>query len=306
VGATTRRTRGAGPARLGLGVATALAMAFSLSGLALANELPQGASGTSPLLVSATALAPRSSRTPPPTPPELALGRVPSSGHRRSQVSEPLYRLPVARHLIDRSELGRPHHDYPAWDLPVPVGTRVVAVRAGRVQEITDSGSCGNGVVVVSPDDYTYTYCHGSKVLVQAGSKAAGGRLLMLSGDSGHSKGPHLHLQIESPTGVLLCPQSLVTSWFNGGQKGPATAISTGCFYITRRHPHRHRTTRGRWGSQQGRTSGGSGKAGSGSGATRPASSPAKPSPQPSLTPTPRPTASATPTPLPTPSPSLT
>lgn len=303
MGATTRRTKAPGPARLGLAVATALAMAFSLSGLALANELPKKEPrATPPLFVSGPALVPRSSRTPPPTRPELARPRVPGGGHKRSRpASKPLYRLPVARHLIHRSELDSPHHDYPAWDLPLPVGTRVVAVRAGSVKEITSSGRCGNGVVVISPDDYTYTYCHGSAIRVRAGSRVAAGQLLMLSGDSGHSKGPHLHLQIESPAGVLLCPQSLVTSWFNGGQKGPATAISTGCFYLTARHPkhlhNHHPTSPGRGVSQEGSTSG----------VTRPAGSgPKKPAPQPSISPAPRPTATATPTPLPTPSPSLT
>ena len=40
--------------------------------------------------------------------------------------------------------LTRPHHDYPAIDLPVPVGTPVRSVTAGTVVEVSrDAGGCG-------------------------------------------------------------------------------------------------------------------------------------------------------------------
>lgn len=311
--ATTRSERGSHKTRLGLAIASAMTMAFSLSGIALATELPHPTNAPSSPL-SAPAASGRSSRTPPASVSELALRSAARRSQRKrkpkptKQPRSDRYTLPVARRLIARSELDRPHHDYPAWDLPVPVGTRVVAVRAGRVQEITDSGSCGNGVVVRSSDDYTYTYCHGSEVRVRRGSRVRSGQLVMLSGSSGHSTGPHLHLQIESPSGRLLCPQSLVTSWFNGGQLGPETATSTGCFYATQRHS-RHRRSHHHAKERQGGSDGSLSSGGSGSGASQPTGSgPSKPSPKPkpspSSSPTPKPTTS--PTPLPLPSPSLT
>lgn len=53
--------------------------------------------------------------------------------------------------LLDRS-----HHDYPAIDIAIPVGTSLFAMHAGTV---TVSGK----------DDATYTSCHLSTVLVTSG-----------------------------------------------------------------------------------------------------------------------------------------
>jgi len=33
------------------------------------------------------------------------------------------YALPVDRNLLSLELINRPHHDYPAWDLPLPEGT---------------------------------------------------------------------------------------------------------------------------------------------------------------------------------------
>jgi murein DD-endopeptidase MepM/ murein hydrolase activator NlpD len=205
------------------------------------------------------------------------------------------YVLPVARRFITRDELHAPHHDYPAWDLPVPVGTRVVAVRGGLVLEVTRSGRCGNGVIILATDHYLYTYCHGSEVKVHPADKVATGQPIMLSGQSGHATGPHLHLQIESPSGDLLCPQSLVTSWFNGGHKGPGSATSKGCFYLSASSKHHHR-------KQQHRHQHRARDRHHQPGDHRSKKRQRKPRPTPSPTPTPTATATATPTPLPSPS----
>jgi hypothetical protein len=290
-------TRGTGShrKRLALGVASAMAVALSLSGLALANGVPSVATSSPTAQRAAWTARPIrvSLLSDDIAPHTYVLARLKIKPEKPAHPKKP-YTLPVARHLITRAELDRPHHDYPAWDLPVPVGTRVVAVRAGVVEDLTNSGSCGNGVIVVGTDGYTYTYCHGSKVLARPGDELGTGQLLMLSGSSGHSTGPHLHLQIESPSGHLLCPQSLVTSWFKGGHASPTTARSTGCFYRTRpRHGHgkAHHHHRRREGKAV---------------ATKPRHHTRRPRPTPTPTPTPRPTPLPTPTPVPSPSPSPT
>jgi murein DD-endopeptidase MepM/ murein hydrolase activator NlpD len=216
------------------------------------------------------------------------------SRHPRSGHAARAYTLPVARRLISRSQLDRPHHDYPAWDLAVPIGTRVVAARGGLVEEVTSSGNCGNGVVLMGTDGYTYTYCHGSAVQAHPGDEVQTGQRLMLSGESGHATGPHLHFQIESPSGLLLCPQSLVTSWFNGGEASPDSATSTGCFYATRHpeKPFRHRRLHSHPASTDDRA--------------RPRRPKPSPTPTPSPSPTPQPSPKPTPTPSPSPSPSPT
>jgi hypothetical protein len=286
------RGRGFRSTRLPLCVATAMAIALSLSGLALANERRPSAESSDQGTHRVTVTKPI---TVPLVVEESVAPHVPirlQAHHSRSDHSPRGYVLPVARRLISRSQLDRPHHDYPAWDLGVPIGTRVVAAREGLIEEVTHSGNCGNGVIVMGTDGYTYTYCHGSAVSAHPGDEVRTGQKLMLSGESGHATGPHLHFQIESPSGSLLCPQSLVTSWFNGGDASPATAISTGCFYATQNPEKPYRPRRERHHSHP---------AGGGD-----SSKPRTPKPTPSPSPSPSPTLQPSPTPSPTPSPSPT
>lgn len=154
------------------------------------------------------------------------------------------YTLPVDPSLVTAADLVARHHDYPAVDLGLPTGSGVYAAHAGTVRTVTERGRCGRGVVITGVDGYLYTYCHGSEVLAQVGDRVDVGEPIMLSGDTGHSTGPHLHFAIESPTGTRICPQDLLTSWFEGGEASPDTAQSSGCFYRspdkpTRRHPER-------------------------------------------------------------------
>ena len=53
------------------------------------------------------------------------------------------------------------HHDYPAADIPVPVGTLLYAVTNGVVVGTPTSGRCGVGLIFNGDDQAQYTYCHG-------------------------------------------------------------------------------------------------------------------------------------------------
>lgn len=143
------------------------------------------------------------------------------------------YMLPVARRFVTTADALRPHHDYPAWDLSVPVGTKVFAVRGGRVKDITTSGYCGVGLVVNGSDGFEYTYCHGSALGARPGRRIRTGDAIMLSGNTGRSTGPHLHLQIRASAGALVCPQAAIADWLGGGEMSPAGLGSSGCWYAT-------------------------------------------------------------------------
>jgi peptidoglycan LD-endopeptidase LytH len=140
------------------------------------------------------------------------------------------YALPVSPQILaaDPSVIQRPHHDFPAWDLPVPVGTPVYAVTGGTI--IPSNGTCGNGLLLQGGDGFTYQYCHGSQVLVPPGASVIPGQLIMLSGNTGASSGPHLHFGIMR-NGQNLCPQPIIQAWFDGVPATPVSAPSTGCFY---------------------------------------------------------------------------
>ena len=149
--------------------------------------------------------------------------------------------LPVAARLASVDELKAPHHDYPALDLALDPGTKVVAVTSGRVRDTTKSGACGKGVILEGKDNFTYTYCHGSKLLVGRGRSVSEGQGILRSGNTGDSTGPHLHLQIRKPNGKLVCPQDLLPAWQRGVPKSPWEAKRTGCHTGGHKHEGRKR-----------------------------------------------------------------
>jgi murein DD-endopeptidase MepM/ murein hydrolase activator NlpD len=149
------------------------------------------------------------------------------------------YTLPVDRTVFDSNPdyLTRPHHDYPAIDIPVAVGTAVYAVTDGTVLAAADDGgACGGTVILEGNDGNRYTYCHASRVIVSPGQTVAVGDLLLLSGGqpgapgAGDSTGPHLHFGV-SVSGIAVCPQPLLAAWMNGDPRGPATAPTSGCTF---------------------------------------------------------------------------
>ncbi len=129
----------------------------------------------------------------------------------------------------------KPHHDFPAADIPVPAGTPVLAATSGVVTVSDTGGDCGQGVIVAGDDGATYTYCHGSADLVKAGEHVATGQLIMLSGWSGNvvpagPAGAHLHFQVSIPeVAGTVCPQSALVAWGNHALIDVHALPNTGC-----------------------------------------------------------------------------
>jgi murein DD-endopeptidase MepM/ murein hydrolase activator NlpD len=137
--------------------------------------------------------------------------------------------LPVPDDFFPRSEYERTHHTYPAIDLRTPTGTPARAVRAGTVTRI-DDGSCGLGMSLAGTDGATYNYCHFSAWSVPSGTTVVPGQQIGLTGNTGHSTGPHLHLQIRTPDGALRCPQNLLLAIYDGVTPPAANTLPTsGC-----------------------------------------------------------------------------
>lgn len=144
------------------------------------------------------------------------------------------YVLPVARKWLTLERALGLHHDYPAWDVPLPSGTVIRSVHSGSVAATTSTGACGAGLVVQGDDGFTYTYCHGTTLLVEEGDRLHARERIMRSGSTGRSTGPHLHLQIAGRNGSLLCPQPLIEAWLVHRDIGPSEAEGDGgCFYAT-------------------------------------------------------------------------
>jgi hypothetical protein len=161
----------------------------------------------------------------------LAVGAVPIAG----------YALPVPAALVTEATLTAPHHDYPAWDVGLPVGTPVSAMTAGTITVArtpgvypADPNRCGDTVTLAGIDGVSYTYCHLSQVAVTAGQIVDAGFLIGLSGGqpgapgAGNTTGPHLHLAV-TLGGAAVCPQPLLLAMYRLTPIHPVIAPSVGC-----------------------------------------------------------------------------
>lgn len=95
-------------------------------------------------------------------------------------------------------------------DLALPVGTPLYAMAEGTVERVVSScpqvgskaGNCGGGIggwgnhVKIKMDNgHAYLFAHMSKPAVKTGDRVTQGQALGLSGNSGKTTGPHLHLE---------------------------------------------------------------------------------------------------------------
>ncbi len=142
---------------------------------------------------------------------------------------EPLangYAYPGPWELFSVADVWAPHHDYPAWDWLIPVGTSIYAVRGGTVTTVqywphnwwdrgcgvNSSGcrTCGIGVTITDTDGTRWAYCHGDAVHVSEGQAVTAGTQILSSGNTGRSGAPHLHIEITTTAGVKVCPQAIM------------------------------------------------------------------------------------------------
>lgn len=91
-----------------------------------------------------------------------------------------------------------------AVDFGVSVGTPVYAAADGIVVTSTWGGSDSYGYYIkIKHYNGLYTlYAHGSSLVVSVGQEVKQGQLIMYSGNTGNSTGPHLHFEVRvSPGG---------------------------------------------------------------------------------------------------------
>jgi murein DD-endopeptidase MepM/ murein hydrolase activator NlpD len=89
---------------------------------------------------------------------------------------------------------GRMH---PAQDLAAPVGTPVHALSTGTVIFSGWSNQGYGYMVQIRYWDGTVSwYAHNSRLVVSIGDEVKPGQVVSYSGNTGHSTGPHLHLEI--------------------------------------------------------------------------------------------------------------
>lgn len=78
----------------------------------------------------------------------------------------------------------------------IPLGTPFGAVHDGTVILARFNGGYGNCVIIDHGNGLQTVYGHASKLLVKEGQVVKAGDIIALAGDTGHSFGVHLHLEI--------------------------------------------------------------------------------------------------------------
>ncbi len=84
-------------------------------------------------------------------------------------------------------------------DIRLPVGTPIMSIGDGVVTSMsaTPRGDLGIFVAVTHPSGVVSRYLHLSDVAVALGERVSRGEILGLSGNTGNSAGPHLHLDLK-------------------------------------------------------------------------------------------------------------
>ena|GEM_PF-1763609 len=158
------------------------------------------------------------------------------------------YALPLPRDHLNPAALSQPHHNYPAIDLMTAQGTPVYAIAAGTVitaqtfnknwytagcteQGVNGCATCGVGLTIRDANGYHWTYCHMSQALTGLGATIAAGQNIGISGDTGRSGAPHLHIEIRVDN-TQHCPQRFLQALYNGvTPTAPANLPTTGCWF---------------------------------------------------------------------------
>lgn len=105
-----------------------------------------------------------------------------------------------------------PHTGHMAFDIAVPVGTQIKSTMDGKVVHAGWNNQGYGNLVIVENGPYRTYYAHLSSIPVSVGDQIAAGTVIGLSGNTGHSTGPHLHYEIRQNS-VAIDPTALTRNF---------------------------------------------------------------------------------------------
>jgi hypothetical protein len=118
-------------------------------------------------------------------------------------------------------------------DIACPIGTDVVAVWSGTVVKCdhNGAGSAGKNVSISHGEGFLTRYLHLSSIKVTVGDVINQGAIIALSGNTGHSTGPHLHFEIRTgydsnKEGTAIDPRPYLSG--DKARYGASTSAGTG------------------------------------------------------------------------------
>ena len=122
----------------------------------------------------------------------LALAKADSAAEARAHA----WRLPITHYTLTSGFGQRWGRLHAGNDFAAPVGSRLVAMSSGTVTFAGAQSGYGNKVEIRYWDGTVSYYGHMDRVTAHVGQKVVPGSLVGYSGNTGHSTGPHLHLEI--------------------------------------------------------------------------------------------------------------
>lgn len=81
-------------------------------------------------------------------------------------------------------------------DIAVPAGTRVRPILSGRVRFAGTMDGYGNVIWIDHGPDLLSVYAHLSEIAVEPGQRITKATVIGMSGATGNTTGPHLHLEV--------------------------------------------------------------------------------------------------------------
>ncbi|MFJ9577985.1 M23 family metallopeptidase [Streptomyces sp. NPDC101191] len=97
-------------------------------------------------------------------------------------------------------------------DFAAPTGTPVKAVHGATVKSAGWSGAYGYRIVLELEDGTEIWYCHLSSMTVGVGQSVGTGETIGRVGATGNVTGPHLHLEVHTPSGDGIDPAAWLRS----------------------------------------------------------------------------------------------
>jgi hypothetical protein len=111
-----------------------------------------------------------------------------------------------------------PHSGHIAYDIGVPRGTPVIAPVAGTIEERVYTTGYGTHIRLHTDGGYTVIFGHLQDFVARPGQHVDAGQLIAHTGNTGHSSGPHLHLEVRNAANLAVMPQNFFLQSGNAPQ----------------------------------------------------------------------------------------